>query len=175
MSDLWIFGYGSLMWNPGFAFDEATPARVHGVHRALCIYSWVHRGTQQRPGLVLGLDTGGSCLGMAFRVPGHAREDALAYLRERELVTAVYFETRRSIFLADGQGAASALTYQVDRSHQQYAGRLSPEEQLDLVRHAEGRAGRNTDYVINTARHLRELGVRDHGLEWLTHRLGDAN
>ena len=140
MSDFWVFGYGSLMWRPGFPHRERVPALLGGAHRALCIYSWVHRGTQARPGLVLGLDRGGSCRGVAYRVDGGARDEVIAYLRERELVTAVYHETWRPVrLLAAGNRAVRALTYVADREHAQYAGRLPREALLAHVRDARGR------------------------------------
>src|SRR6202789_2210439 len=124
--DLWIFGYGSLMWRPGFEFLEQVPARLIGEHRALCVYSFFHRGTPERPGLVLGLDRGGTCRGIAFRVQAGKRAATIAYLRAREQVTAVYRESMRRVWLAGDRGAqVSALCYVVDRSHVQYAGRLS--------------------------------------------------
>src|SRR5690349_2563312 len=86
-SDLWVFGYGSLIWKPGFEFVEQRPARLIGEHRSLCIYSMVHRGTPEKPGLVLGLDRGGACQGVAFRVARKQRDATVAYLREREQVT----------------------------------------------------------------------------------------
>ena len=107
MGDFWVFGYGSLIWRPGFAHVETRRARLYGYRRSLCVYSFVHRGTRQRPGLVLGLDRGGSCIGLAFRVPGELREEVLTYLRERELVTSVYLERVLDISL-DGNGAARA-------------------------------------------------------------------
>lgn len=172
MSDLWIFGYGSLIWNPGFEHAEAVPARVFGLHRSLCIYSWVHRGTRARPGLVLGLDRGGSCHGVAFRVNGAARDETLAYLRARELVTDVYVETEVAMTMRDG-ARTTALTYIADRRSQQYAGRLPIERQLALVRHGSGHSGPNVDYVVNTVAHLRVMGVRDQLLERLAAHLED--
>src|SRR5256714_13019057 len=99
--DLWVFGYGSLMWRPGFEFLERIPARLIGEHRALCVYSFVHRGTPEKPGLVLGLDRGGACRGVAFRVAEKKRADVVAYLRAREQVTSVYREVMRSVWLGN--------------------------------------------------------------------------
>ena len=93
--DLWVFGYGSLIWRPGFDFLERVPARLIGAHRALCVFSHVHRGTPGRPGLVLGLDFGGACRGVAYRVAAKKRADTIAYLRAREQATNVYRETMR--------------------------------------------------------------------------------
>ncbi len=172
MAELWVFGYGSLMWRPEFAFTERAPAALIGAHRALCVYSFHHRGTQEQPGLVLGLDRGGACRGVAFRVEAAHKGATLAYLREREQVTDVYLEAFRSIALLDGSDRElSALCYLVDRSHPQYAGRLSIEAQARLVRSAEGRSGTNIDYVLNTARHLEEAGIDDMPLASLAARL----
>ncbi|WP_428698690.1 gamma-glutamylcyclotransferase [Stappia sp.] len=172
MQDLWVFGYGSLMWRPGFEFEEAVPALLNGAHRSLCIYSWVHRGTETRPGLVLGLDRGGACRGMAFRVAGRNRDSVVAYLREREQATMVYLEAHRRVRLAGGPAEpVTALTYLVDRAHPQYAGVLSLERQLELVRGGVGQSGANPDYVLNTVDHLSELGIRDRGLEELGRHL----
>ncbi|MEK1888797.1 MAG: gamma-glutamylcyclotransferase [Phyllobacterium sp.] len=164
MGDFWVFGYGSLMWKPGFAHVETTHARLHGYRRALCVRSYVHRGTPDRPGLVLGLDRGGSCLGMAFRVPTQLEDEVVAYLRERELVTHVYLERRLSVRLADGRKVA-ALTYIVDRSHVQYAGTLSIEDAALAVRGSVGKSGRNEDYVHSTLEHMRKMNIRDHWME----------
>ena len=123
--DLWVFGYGSLIWRPGFDFIERVPARLVGEHRALCVYSFDHRGTPEKPGLVLGLDRGGACRGIAFRVAGHLREATIEYLRSREQTTHVYREVMRSVWLDnEARDRVSALTYVVDRGHVQYAGRL---------------------------------------------------
>lgn len=173
MADLWVFGYGSLMWRPGFAHAESVRARFPGYHRSLCVLSHVHRGTPDNPGLVLGLDRGGSCVGMAFRVPYEGREAAIAYLRERELVTHVYREVVRPVYLADGR-MVEALAYVVDRKHPQYAGRMPVETAAGMVRGAHGISGPNADYVINTVSHLDILGIRDRGLEMLAGAVGSA-
>jgi len=172
--ELWVFGYGSLMWNPGFDFVERVPARLIGEHRALCVYSFVHRGTPEQPGLVLGLDRGGACRGIAFRVADPHRLATVAYLREREQVTSVYREVKRSVWLDDdARRRVSALTYVVDRGHTQYAGRLTPAEQLRHVRQGHGRSGPNRDYVIATVRALEAQGCRDPQLHQLAEALRD--
>jgi len=170
MDDFWVFGYGSLMWRPGFDHEETRQARLFGYHRALCVRSFVHRGTPERPGLVLGLDRGGSCHGVAFRIRPENREAVVDYLRERELVTHVYLETIRKVRLDSGHDVA-ALTYVVDRSHAQYAGALSVDEAQSQVSGAVGQSGPNEDYVVNTVDHLRTLRIRDHHLEQIAQRL----
>ena len=164
MGDFWVFGYGSLIWRPGFAHVETQRARLHGYRRSLCVYSFVHRGTRNRPGLVLGLDRGGSCVGLAFRVPGDLRDEVMAYLRERELVTNVYLERMLKIRL-DGGDTVDAVVYIVDRQHEQYAGALDAAHAAAVVRGAVGQSGINEDYVLSTLEHLEALGIRDHWLE----------
>jgi glutathione-specific gamma-glutamylcyclotransferase len=164
MGDFWVFGYGSLMWRPGFAHVETQRARLFGYHRALCVTSFVHRGSVDKPGLVLGLDRGGSCIGLAFRVPGDLRDEVLAYLRERELVTNVYEERRLKVRLRNGTDV-EAVSYVVDRGHGQYAGHLSPEEAALRVCGAVGRSGPNEEYVLNTVEHMEAMRIRDHWLE----------
>ena len=160
--DLWVFGYGSLMWRPGFAFVERVPARLIGLHRALCVYSFVHRGTPERPGLVLGLDRGGMCRGVAYRVAAAKRAETIAYLRGREQVTTVYLEIMRQIVLEDAaRRRVRALCYIVDRSHVQYAGRLTLAESLHHVRQGHGKSGPNRDYVLETVQALEALGYRE--------------
>jgi len=172
MSELWVFGYGSLMWRPGFPFAAQAPGLLKGAHRALCIYSVLHRGTHEQPGLVLGLDRGGACRGVAFRVTQGAEDDTIAYLREREQVTDVYVEAYRNVRLVDGSGrTVKALTYLADPTHKQYAGRLSLDEQLRIVRTCRGQAGANVEYVLNTVRHLEDEGVHDAVLAKLAARL----
>jgi cation transport protein ChaC len=170
--DLWVFGYGSLMWRPGFDFLERVPARLIGLHRALCVYSFVHRGTPERPGLVLGLDRGGMCRGIAFRVVAAARAETIAYLRAREQVTTVYLETMRRIELEEeARRRVRALCFIVDRSHVQYAGRLTLTEALHHVRQGHGSSGPNRDYVIETVQALEALGYRETDLHLIAGRL----
>ena len=174
--DLWVFGYGSLMWRPGFTYVERTQARLIGAHRALCVYSFVHRGTPERPGLVLGLDRGGACRGIAYRVAAAARGETVAYLRAREQVTMVYRECTRRIWLDHNPGRpVLALCYMVDRSHPQYAGRLSLDQQLHHVRQGHGHSGANRDYVIATVAAMEALGLREGELHLLAERLKGAH
>ena len=170
--DLWVFGYGSLMWRPGFDYCERVEARLSGAHRALCVYSFVHRGTPERPGLVLGLDRGGACQGIAFRVTAAQRARTVAYLRSREQVTGVYRESARRITLK-GEPArqVTALCYVVDRGHAQYAGRLPLAAQLHHIRQGHGVSGPNRDYVIATVAAMEALGLRESELHLLAERL----
>ena len=169
---LWVFAYGSLMWRPGFDYLERHPARLTGLHRSLCVYSFVHRGTPERPGLVLGLDRGGACRGVAFRVAASKRADTIAYLRQREQVTKVYIESFRNVTLMQHeQRRVSALVYLVDRGHAQYAGKLSVEQQLQHIRGAHGKSGANPDYVLATVAELESFGFRDDNLHRLAERL----
>jgi glutathione-specific gamma-glutamylcyclotransferase len=174
--DLWVFGYGSLMWRPGFDFRERVEARLIGAHRSLCVYSFVHRGTPERPGLVLGLDRGGTCNGIAFRVAATDRAKTVAYLRAREQVTAVYRETVRRISLrGEPTRVVAALCYVVDRSHAQYAGRLPLDAQLHHIRQGHGQSGHNRDYVIATVAAMEALGLRESELHLLAARLKGAH
>jgi cation transport protein ChaC len=169
--DLWVFGYGSLMWNPGFDFAERVSARLIGLHRALCVYSFVHRGTPERPGLVLGLDRGGMCRGIAFRVAAAARDKTVEYLRAREQVTSVYVETMRRVELEEqARRQVRALCFTVDRSHVQYAGRLTLSECVHFVRQGHGRSGPNREYVLETVQALEALGYRETELHAIAER-----
>ena len=172
-SELWVFGYGSLMWRPGFDYLERVPARLIGLHRALCVYSYVHRGTPELPGLVLGLDHGGMCRGIAYRVAAAVRAKTIAYLRGREQVTSVYREAIRRIELEDGsRRQPGALCYLVDRRHVQYAGRLSLAERAHYVRQGHGQSGPNRDYVLDAVRALEMLGYRETDLHLLAEQFG---
>jgi glutathione-specific gamma-glutamylcyclotransferase len=168
--DLWVFAYGSLMWRPDFEFVERIGATLFGYHRALCIISVHHRGTAEAPGLVLGLDRGGSCRGVAYRIGPAQRDHTLAYLREREQVTSVYLETSHDLLLADGR-TVRGLAYTADRSHAQFAKGLTLEERFKRVRHAVGVSGSNPDYVRATCHELETLGIHDRGLLDLVHLL----
>ena len=170
--DLWVFAYGSLMWRPEFEFIERRPARLVGAHRALCVYSFVHRGTPEKPGLVLGLDHGGNCRGIAYKVAAAKRTQTIDYLRGREQVTMVYRETMRPVWLDDDpQQSVRALCYMVDRGHVQYAGRLTLERQLHFVRQGHGRSGNNRDYVLDAVKEIERQGYRDRQLHLLAERL----
>jgi cation transport protein ChaC len=170
--DLWVFGYGSLIWRPGFDYVERASARLTGAHRALCVFSHVHRGTPERPGLVLGLDYGGACRGVAYRVARKKRIATVEYLRGREQVTSVYRETLRSVtLLTEPQARVNALVYMIDRGHKQYAGRLDLASQLHLVRQGHGQSGPNREYVLSTVHALEALGLYDRDLHLLAEKL----
>lgn len=169
-ADLWVFGYGSLMWRPGFPYLERRLGHLFGYHRSLCVLSHVHRGTPDTPGLVLGLDRGGRCHGVAFRVAAGEADATVQYLREREQVTSVYVERQLPTRLDDGQ-RVQALAYVVDRKHAQYAGRLPPDELVRLVRQGQGISGANSDYVRSTHEHLVAMGLLDPTLARLVETL----
>ncbi|MSP82073.1 MAG: gamma-glutamylcyclotransferase [Alphaproteobacteria bacterium] len=162
--DLWVFGYGSLMWRPGFAHEEAVPALLRGYHRSFCVYSYHYRGTPDRPGLVLGLEPGGACRGVAFRVAANTADDVLAYLDAREIPHEVY---RRRLVTVElhrpGESArrVKAHAYIVRRDRAHYAGRLPVERSVELFLQGEGLSGRAHDYLENTVTHLEAMGFRD--------------
>lgn len=171
----WVFGYGSLIWKPGFEFVRSVPALLKGAHRSLCIYSHRHRGTPEQPGLVFGLMRGGSCRGMAFEVDPRHWDEVHGYLRDREMDRGVYRESQRAIRLDRGGGEVMALAFMVDERHVQFAGRLEIAEQLRLVRSGVGESGPNHEYVLATARHLEQLGIRDKHLSELVEQLGGTD
>ncbi len=162
----WVFGYGSLMWRPGFAYLERIGAVLHGRRRAFCIYSVHHRGTPQRPGLVLGLAEGGDVRGVAYRVASADWTDVYAYLREREQPTETYVEARVRIALADGR-SVDALTFVSDQAHPQWAGDLAPCAQAEAIAGASGLSGRNIDYLRDLVMHLRRGATHDEDMETL--------
>jgi cation transport protein ChaC len=162
----WVFGYGSLMWRPGFPYLERAGATLHGRRRAFCIYSVHHRGTHARKGLVLGLAPGGAVRGVAYRVAASDWPQTHAYLMEREQPTETYVEARAMVRLADTR-RVEALTFLSDKTHPQWAGALSLERQAELIAGATGLSGRNVDYLADLVAHLREEGIRDRAMEAL--------
>lgn len=167
---LWVFGYGSLIWDPGFPVAEHRIARLDGWHRSFCMRSIHHRGTVENPGLVLALDRqeGAACTGIAFRVEPGQEAATLFALRERELVSSAYLETMLPV--STGEGPLMTLAYVIDPDHVQYC-HLDREEQARIIATATGGRGRNRDYLWSTAAHLAELGIRDPDLDWLADRV----
>jgi len=160
---LWVFAYGSLMWRPNFEYSVMEPARLYGYHRSLCIYSTAYRGTYERPGLVFGLNAGGSCQGLAINVAPKDVPETMGYLYEREMITRVYRPKWLPVRLQNR--TETAWVFVADRNHEQYTGRLNVEEQITLVKQGCGKAGPCIDYLRSTLEHLHTLGIRDRTLE----------
>lgn len=171
-AEMWVFGYGSLIWHPGFPVAERALALLEGYHRSFCMRSIHHRGTEAEPGLVLALDAvaGASCEGVAFRVAEGAEAATLAGLRERELISSAYVECNLPLSLTDGR-RVSALAYVIARDHAQYCGGLPLEAQARIIARAHGGRGSNAEYLFNTAEHLAALGIADAELAWLAARV----
>ncbi|MEM9900380.1 MAG: gamma-glutamylcyclotransferase [Pseudomonadota bacterium] len=169
---LWVFGYGSLLWNPEFEVAERVTALLRGYHRSFCMRSIHHRGTQDDPGLVLALDAvaGGTCEGLALRVAPGTEAIALEGLRARELISSAYAERLVPLQLTDGR-AVQALAYVIQTAHVQYCGSIALEEQAQIIARAVGGRGPNTEYLFNTAQHLDALGIQDAELDWLVARV----
>ncbi|NIZ11061.1 gamma-glutamylcyclotransferase [Pseudooceanicola sp. HF7] len=169
---MWVFGYGSLLWKPGFAPAETVVARLRGYARSFCMTSIHHRGSEIEPGLVLALDAqeGTSCTGLALRTDEQEADKVLDYLRERELVSSAYLEKRLPVNLTDGR-VIEAVTYVIDPAHIQYCGGLPLEEQAQIIARAHGGMGPNSEYLFNTAQHLDSLGLGDEELTWLAGRV----
>lgn len=169
---MWVFGYGSLLWDPGFPVARSERATLTGYARSFCMKSIHHRGSQDNPGLVLALDAvaGARCRGLALAVAAGAEHHTLAYLRERELISSAYLERDLTVDLDSG-GSVTAVTYVIDPDHVQYCGGLEPENQARIIAAAVGGRGPNTEYLYNTARHLAEIGLNDPELDWLADRV----
>lgn len=166
--DLWVFGYGSLLWSPCFTPAEQHIARLDGYHRSFCMWSIHHRGTVADPGLVLALDRAeaGHCEGVAFRVPVQGRAAALTELRERELISSAYYEAWLPVTLTSGE-QVKAVTYVIDPTHVQYAIDLSLSRQAEVIANAVGGKGPNHEYLDNTWQHLCAVGLHDPDMQWL--------
>src|SRR5258707_5895726 len=162
--DLWVFGYGSLMWSPGFRSSQKSAGKVHGYHRSLCVYSHRYRGTETRPGLVMGLCRGGSCWGMTFRVSATRAKRVLAYLYRREMGNRVYRPRFVRVRVRGGR-EVRALAFVADTEHRQFVGDLDVERTARLVAQGRGERGHNIDYLSYTLAHMHELGVRDPHLD----------
>ena len=169
---MWVFGYGSLLWNPGFTPCERIVARLPEHARSFCMRSIHHRGTEAAPGLVLALDPtpGAECRGLALRANEDDADAVLDALRARELISSAYHEKRLEVQLQDGREVA-AVTYVVDPAHRQYCGGLPLQEQARIIARAHGGRGANSEYLFNTAAHLAELGLSDPDLNWLVARV----
>lgn len=168
---LWVFGYGSLLWDPGFTPVRKVKACLHDYHRSFCMLSIHHRGSEEDPGLVLALDTqiGGRCTGVAFQVADHEEETVLAQLRERELISSAYYEDTVDLISDEGE-TINALAYIINRDHVQYC-QFDLEKQAQIIACAIGGRGPNTEYLYNTASHLAELNIKDDDMTWLTARV----
>lgn len=163
LDDLWVFGYGSLMWRPGFDYVEKAPAKCVGYKRSFCIYSTVYRGTPEEQGLVLGLDAGGETTGMAFKIAAENKHEVMEYLRERELINDVYIEVLHPLDIT-GHGRQMALCYVATQGHEQYAGDLTLEQQAEIIAVASGCRGANSDYLFNSHETLVKLDIADEQL-----------
>lgn len=169
---MWVFGYGSLLWNPGFDVAEQAVATLPGYARSFCMRSIHHRGSEAEPGLVLALDAhpDASCQGLALRARPGTEVATLKMLRERELISSAYHEKTLSVSLEDGR-VIDAISYVIDPEHRQYCGGLELDEQARIIATAIGGRGPNTEYLYNTAAHLREIGLSDPDLDWLERRV----
>ena len=160
--DCWVFGYGSLVWNPLFPFEEKRVVTTHGYHRSFCLWSRVNRGTPDSPGLVLGLDRGGRCTGVAYRIPARLAEDELRLLWRREMLLGSY--APKWVHVTHGKRSFRALAFVVNRDRSGYAGRLAAEAIVDRLVHAKGTIGTGLDYLRQTIDGLAALGIRDPNL-----------
>lgn len=173
--DLWVFGYGSLMWDPGFSFAARRDALLTGYHRRFCVYSLRYRGTRERPGLVLGLDNGGACRGIAYRVSGDDVGAAVEYLWQREMITYAYRPAMVATRLLDADGhpaeTVTAWCFVVDHHHPQYCRERDPDRLAERILAGRGSKGRNRDYLVAAIAHLDALGIRDEPLHALHDRV----
>ncbi len=171
-SDLWVFGYGSLIWRPEFAFLEARRARIHGYHRSLCLWSRINRGTPECPGLVFGLGLGGSCTGRAYRIAAARVPEIMHALWQREMPSAAYIP--RWLDCHTDAGPVAGLVFTMDRQDAGYAPALSFEQTVAVILQGHGRYGACTDYVLQTAQALDAAGIADRRLRAIAGALRDT-
>jgi glutathione-specific gamma-glutamylcyclotransferase len=164
-SGLWVFGYGSLIWNPAFRFDATRTGKLHGWHRSFCLWTSLSRGCPQQPGLILGLDHGGACSGVLYRIPAAEVKNELKVLWQREMSDGSYIP--RWVDVATAQGPTRAVTFTINRAHTRYAGKLGQAEMADIISRAEGKMGRCSDYLSNTVASLKKMGIFDRKLTQL--------
>jgi glutathione-specific gamma-glutamylcyclotransferase len=168
-SGVWLFGYGSLIWNPAFHFSDRLTGTVYGFHRRFCLWTHLGRGCPDRPGLVLGLERGGSCRGAVFHIAPDAVEEELAIVWRREMISGAYVP--RWVDAHTALGTVRAITFVINQAHERYARALSDEQVAKIIATAEGWLGPCADYLINTVDHLAELGIHDRPLERLRARV----
>jgi cation transport protein ChaC len=169
--DIWVFGYGSLMWNPAFHHDERRIARLHGFHRRFCLWTHLGRGSPDRPGLVLGLERGGSCTGLAYRIARGAADEELDIVWRREMVSGAY--SPRWVKLRVGRHCIAGLTFVINHHHPRYTGEIAETDIVEAIAGAAGPLGPCADYLFNTVDHLRQMGIYDAPLEHLASGVKD--
>ena len=169
---MYVFGYGSLIWDPGFIFETSEIAELKGYKRSFSMWSIHHRGTVDRPGLVLALEQhmNSSCKGVVFEVSPKNSSQALLYLRERELVSSAYEETEVEINLSSLKQSIKAITFVIKKDHDQYC-QLTLDEQARVIAQAEGGRGRNDEYLLNTEEKLMELGIISSDMRYLVQQV----
>ncbi len=163
--DVWVFAYGSLIWNPAFHFEEALLGTIHGYHRSFCLWVYLGRGSREKPGLMLGLRPGGATRGLAYRIAPDAIEEELSIIWRREMVTAAYVP--RWVKVRTEQGMVDAIAFVIDVHHERHAHGLDTHKMVDILAHAQGKIGSSADYLFSTVDHLHELGIQDRNLTHL--------
>ncbi len=169
-NNYWVFGYGSLMWRPGFEFVERVPALLNGFSRDMCLISIHYRGTKEKPGMVCGLSPGGECRGLAFKIAPEQVDNVVSYLDDRELISYIYIPRHVTLTLANGQTVV-ARAYVADSTHEQFAGNWPEAEKIAHVAQGVGSEGTSVEYLANIIQHLRDLDIRDANLEALLNKV----
>jgi cation transport protein ChaC len=167
--DIWVFGYGSLIWNPAFYFDEQRVGRLYGYHRRFCMQIFSGRGSAKQPGLMLALDRGGSCSGVVFRISREQADEELGIIWQREMISGSYMP--RWLEVRTPAGPVQAITFVVNRAHNRYIGELPESEVVETLAAAKGPLGRSCDYLYNTAAHLEAMGIADRNLKRLSRQV----